>query len=287
MTDSNVNTLVRHGRTVLLPVLLCLGLTLTGCGSGAPSTSGGSSGTALAVGSDLTYPPYASLDGTTPVGFDPEMVAALGKAMDRPMQIKDTRFEQLIPNLDSGHIDIIASALYVTAERATQVDYIPYFSTGNSIVVQASAHPIKDATGLCGKKVGVIKGGDIVQRLRGEASKACSATGQAAVDVHEFATDPEATQALISGQVDAQVTDAGVASTLGKETSGKVRITSHDLLYPIPVGLAVKKGNTKLRDQLKTALKSLVASGEYGKLLKKYNLEPVDESQVKSILGKN
>ena len=302
MTATTRTSSSQRHKVVIGSVLFCVGAALlSACSSGgttatsaspggsspsaAPSTSAAESGAPLVVGSDLTYPPYDSLSGSTPIGFDPELVSALSAAMRRTITITDTRFEQLIPSLVSGHIDLIASALYITAERAKVVSYIPYFSTGNSIVIRGGSAPLIDAKALCGKRVGVIKGGDIVKRLRVDASAACTASGAAAVDVREFTTDPEATQALISGQVDAQVTDAAVASELGSKTNGKVTISSTSLLYPIPVGLAVKKGNTALHDALAAALKQMQADGSYDKLLAKYNLKPVDQAQVSAILG--
>lgn len=271
---------VRVAAGVLAPCLLVL----AACG-GDDEPAGSEKVDALTVGSDLTYPPYASLDGSTPAGFDPDIVNALAEEMGAEVKISDTRFEQLIPSLKSDRIDLIASALYITEERAQEVDYIPYFSTGNSIVVSSEGEPVADATGLCGLRVAVIKGGDIVSRLRNEASDECEAQGETAVDVREFTTDPEGTQALISGQVDAQVTDAGVASTLDEMTDGKVTISSDELLYPIPVGLAVRKGNSELLESLEEALDALKADGTYDELLEEYNLAPVEDSQVTSILG--
>lgn len=251
--------------------LLALTLATTvACSSGSSTTS--ATQQTLVVGSDLTYPPYAYTENGKPVGFDPEITALLGKQMNMRVQFKDTRFEQLIPGLKAGQFQLIASALYITAERAEQVDYIPYFSTGNSIVVKKGSPPLATATDLCGHRVAVIKGGAIVQQLRDTVSKACTAAGRKAVDVREFTTDPEGTQAMLSGQVDAQVTDAGVASTLSRKTSGAVTITSTELLFPVQVGLAVKKGDTALASKVRSALDAIKQNGSYAALLKTYNL---------------
>ena len=257
-------------------------LLLTSC---APTTNVPADENVLIVGSDLTYPPYAFLDGETPAGFDPDLTLALAEAMDMTVAYEDTRFEQLIAGIKSERFDVIASALYITKERAVEVDYIPYFSTGNSIVVTAGGSPLESIPDLCGKVVAVIKGGDIVQRLRIDASADCVESGQTGVDVREFTTDPEGTQALLSGQVDAQLTDAGVASTLESATDNAVRISSTDLLYPIPVGLAVKKGNSDLAEKLLAALEAMKADGSYAALLSEYNLAEPDAAQVAEILG--
>lgn len=270
----------RHTRRAALGTAVVLALGLTAC-SGVDSGHSG-----LIVGSDLTYPPYAYFQGKTPEGFDPDFVRAVGEHLGEKVTVSDTRFEQLIPNLKSGHIDIIASALYITPERAEQVDFIPYFSTGNSIVVPEDAEPLKTVADLCGRVVAAIKGGDIVDQLRNDASQKCRDAGRSGIDVREFATDPEGTQAMISGQVDAQATDSAVATTLGEKTGARVKITSDELLYPIPVGIAVWKEDTSgLRQRLEGAMADMKADGTYDRLLSEYNLAPVDQRQVDSILG--
>ena len=100
----------------------------------------------------------------------------------------------------------------------------------------------------------------------------------------EFPTDPEATQATLAGQVDAEVTDAAVASTLVNDNSVAVKITSTELLYPIPVGLAVKKGNTELKEQIEQSLDAMKSDGSYDKLLTTYNLEAPDDAAVQEAL---
>ena len=259
-----------------------------GCSSGSDSSDtkadGAGSSSNLVIGSDLTYPPYTYLSNDKPAGFDIDIVTALAKEMDVKPTFKDTRFEQLIPSINSGQIQLIASALYITAERAQQVDYIPYFSTGNSIIVKDGSKSYADAASLCGVSVGVIKGAAAAQSMRGESSDKCKADGKKAIDVREFNTDPEATQAVLSGAVKAEVTDAAVAGSLVKKMDGRVKITSSALLYPVPVGLAVKKGNADLKKKVEDALAALQKNGAYDKLLKEYNLEPVNQDQVDAIL---
>lgn len=259
-------------------------LALSACSGGSTGTAAsGSDGTlkagTLSIGSDLTYPPYAYLDGKTPAGFDPEVARALAGQAGLKPDFVDTRFEQLIAGLGAGRFDVIASDLYVTDERAKKVDFIPYFTTGNSLLALSDGSFRPKTTGeLCGKTVAVIKGGQIVQDLRGEATQACTGQGRKAIDVREFTTDPEAAQALLSGQVDAQLTDAAVAKATAEKTKGRLAVTSSQIIYPVTAGLAVKKGNTALKATLVKALAALEKSGAYGKLLTRYNLAKAEES---------
>lgn len=274
---------------VLSAVLVALALSACGSSSNratraAAAPSRASSNAVLRVGSDLTYPPYDYQRGGTPAGFDPELMRELAARLHQRVVFQDTRFEQLIPSLNSGQFGVIASALYITAKRATQVDYIPYLETGNSILVRADTPATAVGVSyLCGKTVGVIAGGAVVQSLQSEAKRTCN--GAKPIQVHEFPTDPEATQALLSQQVDAQVTDAAVAKAALDKLAGKIKIASAELLYPIAVGLAVKKGDNALAQQLKRGLEKLRASGQYQALLGRYNLRPPDMAQVAKILG--
>lgn len=273
------------------PTRLTVALAAAGALFALSACSGSSTGTAgsgpdgtlksgrLSIGSDLTYPPYAYLDGKTPAGFDPEIARALAGQAGLKPDFVDTRFEQLIAGLGSGRFDVIASDLYITDERARKVDFIPYFTTGNSLLAPAGGSFRPKTTGeLCGRTVAVIKGGQVVQNLRGEATKACTGQGRKAIDVREFTTDPEAAQALLSGQVDAQLTDAAVAKATAEKTKGRLVVTSSQIIYPVTSGLAVKKGNTALKATLTKALAALEKSGAYQKLLTRYNLAQAEES---------
>ncbi len=251
---------------------------------GSAQAAPGDNGT-LRIGSDLTYPPYAYMKDGAPTGFDPDFMRAMAAELKMQPEFVDTRFEQLVTSLKSDHFDVVASALYITPERAKQVDYIPYFTTGNSIVMPSGSAAATDPAALCGMSVAIIKGGEVATQLRGTASNACTAAGKKAIDVRDFTADSEGTQAMLSGQVDAQVTDAAVAKTAVDSANGKLAITSKDLIFPVPVGLAVAKGNTALAKQLTDGLAAMKADGTYRQLLTKYNLaEPVND-QVATALG--
>ncbi len=128
MFTNSHNTLAR---VAAASSALLAALALTSCASGPGASDSSQESSTLSVGSDLTYPPYAYLDGDTPAGFDAEIMQALADQLGVTLDWKDTRFEQLITGVNANQFDVIASALYITAERAGSVDYIPYFTTGS------------------------------------------------------------------------------------------------------------------------------------------------------------
>lgn len=257
------------------------------CTVGALSASAAtiSPGT-LTVGSDMTYPPYESLDGTMPIGFDPEFVAKMSAKMKTTPKFVDTRFANLILGLTGNRYDVIVSALYVTPERAKTLDFIPYFMTGGSLLANAaSGFKPKTMADLCGKKVGSLKGAAWVPTLHEVSEKTCQPAGKGAIDVHEYDTSSEAAQALLSKAVDAQYDDSGVAKMIADKLKGRVVITSTGAMNPVVCGIAIKKGNDAVKQQVASAFDAMKKDGEYQALLKKYNLVEPTAQDVARALG--
>lgn len=238
----------------------------------------------LTIGSDLTYPPYYFLKNGEPAGFGPQVMRALASHLNLEPKFEDTRFAQLIVGLKSHHFDVVASALYITPKRAQQVDYVPVFQTGDSLVApkDGSFQP-REPADLCGKKISVIKGASVIPKLQKTADKVCK-NGKG-IDIREFPTAPGATQALLAGAVDAQIVDAAVAPIVVDKAGAQLAITTDRLLYPVPVGLGVAKDDDALKKALEGALQEMKDSGEYQQLLDEYNLEPPAPALVEKALG--
>ncbi|KAF3363440.1 MULTISPECIES: transporter substrate-binding domain-containing protein, partial [Bacteria] len=60
------------------------------------------------------------------------------------------------------------------------------------------------------------------------------------------------------------------------KSRGRLAISSTRLVYPLPLGIYVAKGNTELAEAIKATLATLKANGQYAALIKKYNLESID-----------
>jgi polar amino acid transport system substrate-binding protein len=225
----------------------------------------------LQVGSDLTYPPYNYFDNNNkPAGFDVEFMQAIAQKAGLSLRVQDTRFENLILGVNGRQFDVIASTLYVNPERAKAIHYIPYMKTGVSIAVNsASGNAFTRPEELCGKKVGSIKGGAWIAELHKLAETACKGNP---IDVREFPTSPEVTQALLANGIDAQMEDSAVLQNAANMLRGRIKISSKENFYPVVVGLGLQKGQDNLKATLEKALHALEADGSYDALLKKYNV---------------
>ncbi|WP_273826164.1 ABC transporter substrate-binding protein [Pseudomonas asplenii] len=264
-------------------------LALTFCAASAAQAADGTlQADRLSIGSDLTYPPYTYLAQGKPAGFDPEFMTLLGQHLKLTSQFQDTRFANLVMGVNARRFDVVASALYVTPERAAQVDFVPYLKSGASLMVRAddSFRPQRPED-LCGKRIGSIKGGSWIPKLMALSKSHCEANGQAPIDSREFPTSPEAAQALLAKAVDVQFEDAAVAAITADKLKGRVVISSKELIYPVVIGLAVRKGNDALLGELRQGLAAMKSSGEYQTLLTRYNLGEPSPSEVALALGQN
>ncbi len=242
----------------------------------------------LSIGSDLTYPPYTFLDQGKPAGFDPAFMTLLSHHLNLQPQFVDTRFANLVMGVNARRFDLVASALYVTPERAAQVDFLPYLKSGASLMVRSddSFRP-QQPQDLCGKRVASIKGGSWIPKLVALSKDYCQANGQAPIDSREFPTSPEAAQALLAKAVDVQFEDAAVARITTDKLKGRITISSTTLIYPVVIGLAVHKGNDALLAQLRQGFTAMKDSGEYQTLLAQYNLAEPSAAEIAQALGQN
>ncbi|EIK94818.1 family 3 extracellular solute-binding protein [Pseudomonas sp. M47T1] len=272
-------------RARLTRSLLALSLTACACAHADEATL---QPQRLSIGSDLTYPPYTYLDQGKPAGFDPAFMTLLGSHLKLAPQFVDTRFANLVMGVNARRFDLIASALYVTPERATQVDFLPYLKSGASLMVRSDdTFRPQQPQDLCGKRVASIKGGSWIPKLAALSKDYCQANGKAPIDSREFPTSPEAAQALLAKAVDVQFEDAAVARITTDKLKGRITISSSEMIYPVVIGLAVRKGNDALLTELRQGFSAMKDSGEYQTLLSRYNLAEPSAAEIAQATGQN
>jgi polar amino acid transport system substrate-binding protein len=239
-------------------------------------------GKTLRVGSDITSPPYIYFDDSKkPAGFDADFMAALAQAGNFKLEFLDTRFENLILGIGANRFDVIASSMFIKPERAKQIDFIPYGNAGLGLaVLSTSEFQPETADALCGKKVAIIKGAAYIETIQ----KACADKGST-VDIREFPTSAEATQAVMSRNVDAQADDAAVLKVAVDKIGGRLKISTKEVLYPVVLGIGIAKQNTETKTALEDAFAKIKADGTYQKLLDAYNISAPTDAQFKAAIG--
>lgn len=276
----------------LSPIIaVIMASTLTACNKDTSTTSKGASepnaAQVFSVGSDMTFPPFEYIENNQPAGFDIDLMTMILKESNQSPNFMDTRFSNLIPGIEGKKFDAVISGLYITSERLKKVDMIPYFkSTESVIALKDSSYKPKVRDDLCGKTIAVQKGSLYPDQLNQISKETCLPKGKSAINVREFDTSPQAVQAVLAKAADAQYDDSSVARSTVKKLNGKVEITSTDPFFPFIGGIAVRKGDTANYQKISEGLEKVKKSGEYAKLIQKYDLMAPTDQEIKEYMDK-
>ena len=216
----------------------------------------------LYVGTNAEFYPFEYLEDGKIVGFDAELIEAIGKKLNKEIIWKNMAFDGLLPALQSKKIDVIIAGMTATPERKKFVNFSdPYFVSNQMIIVNTDDKKSKDITSyetLPNHSVGVVLGytGDVaVSKLEN-------------IDVQRFNGASEAIMSLISKKVQAVVIDSEPAKNYVKNNKG-LKLISTDIAKE-EYSIAVSKENKKLAEDINLAYKELVNDGTFEKLITKY-----------------
>lgn len=227
----------------------------------------------LTVAADATYAPneFIGTDGKTVEGMSPDLGHALGAVMGLKVKFVNAGFDTIIPGLSSGKYDLGISSFTDTKEREQVVDFVTYFSAGTSFYVKASGGPtINSLADLCGHSVAVERG--TTQAADSTAqSKKCKSAGKASVAVHVYPDQNAANLAVSSGRGEVGMADTPVAAYIVEKSNGQFKLSGKSY-NTAPYGIAIPKANGMAKPVL-DALKELMASGKYKKIMAKWGLQ--------------
>jgi polar amino acid transport system substrate-binding protein len=229
------------------------------------------------LGSNIQSAPnnfYAG-DGTTPIGYEVDLANAIGSKLGVEMSYQDMAFGSLITSLQSGRVDMTMAGMNDTKERQQQIDFVDYFSSGITIMVQ-KGNP-KDITGpdtLCGKNVAVVQGTSH-EKFAATQSDKCLAAGQPAITVTATGSDTQNQNQLRTGRVDAILNDLPSAVYISRTAAdgNAFEVVPGPPIEGGPYGIGFAKTNIGLRDSVGRALGELMADGTYTKILQSWGVE--------------
>lgn len=92
----------------------------------------------IIVGSDTAYPPFENVEGGQTVGFDVDLMNAIGEKLGVTVEFKSYKFDALITGVQAGsEFDMVGSAMTITDERKQSIDFSdPYINSNQSLAVK-------------------------------------------------------------------------------------------------------------------------------------------------------
>jgi polar amino acid transport system substrate-binding protein len=218
----------------------------------------------LTIGSDMVFPPMESVEDGTPVGFDVDLGAAIGKRLGLKVNLVQVGFGELIDQVSTHQIDLAMSSMTDKASRQEQVDFVDYLNVGSSIVTRAGVAQVNGLAGLCGHRV-AAQTDTMYVAFVGDQAKRCPRTKPLRMVI---ADNP--TNAVLSGRADAYLEDYTMAVANVAKTS-KIAI-SGEQVEAAPYGIAVAKDRRELTKAVQGALYDLFDNGSYDRLLEKWQM---------------
>ena len=221
-------------------------------------------------------PGYEALDPQDPskyIGFDIDLIEALGDCLGFKATYKPVTFAALLTTLGSGQADIVISDIYATSERAKAADFITYSKVFDGVLV-AKDNPKRITginTSLCGDSAAENTGYVEVPLLQALAEP-CKTAGKSAPTTQLYDNNADCIQAILNGRADTYVNDVNTVDQAVKAYPDKLSKATAVTL-PYSVGIAVPKGKTDFRDAIMAALIEIQSTGTEAEMLKKWSLD--------------
>ena len=214
----------------------------------------------LTMATNAEFPPYEYKEGDKVVGIDAEVAQAIADKLGMKLEIVDTKFDAIIPGVQSGKYDMGMAGMTVTPEREQSVAFSDSYATGIQSIIVKQGSDIKSVDDLSEKaKIGVQLGttGDIYAK---------DDFGDEAVQEYDKGAD--AVQALLAGKIDCVIIDNEPAKSFVAANEGlEILKTSY---AEEDYAICFKKDNTELQTKVNDALKELIADGTLQKIVNKY-----------------
>lgn len=227
-------------------------------------------GKPLRTASEKNAPPFSYLNEAGDLsGFDIEITNALCKEMQRDCEIVLMEFDDIIPAIANGQLDMGVASFAISDKRREIVAFTDSYYRSHSLFIKKTdnnnTHHL-DIKNLNGIKAGTQKGTLQENYLRRTYGKKI-----------EIILQPDfgkAFQDLQAGKVDVVFVDALSGYTYLKtkqavdlEPAGEPIIPSEEELF---AHIAVNKKDPALRNELNKALQGILRNGEYERISNKY-----------------
>ncbi|WP_454969049.1 basic amino acid ABC transporter substrate-binding protein [Eubacterium sp.] len=214
----------------------------------------------LTMVTNAEFPPYEYKEGDNVVGIDADVAQAIADKLGMKLEIVDTKFDAIIPGVQSGKYDMGMAGMTVTPDREKSVAFSDSYAKGIQSIIVKQGSDIKSVDDLSEKsKIGVQLGttGDIYAK---------DDFGDEAVQ--EFDKGADAVQALLAGKIDCVIIDNEPAKSFVAANDGlEILSTSY---AEEEYAICFKKDNTELQTKVNGALKELIADGTLQKIVNKY-----------------
>ena len=232
------------------------------------STSALAQSAPLRVAVDAPYPPFAYYDENKALtGFDVDIATALCIEMKRECEIKAVDFDQMIPDIVAGKLDLAVAGMAATEDRKKLVDFTErYFRSHSIFIEKPGAVATISSENLKNKRLGTQSGTiqeQYLKKMYGDVATIVLQTNYEDVftDLKNDKTDLIFVDGL-PGYHYLKSPEGDGLETIGEPIHSDIVLDSS--------AIAIAKGQDKLRKEVNQAIQGIRRNGEYDKINRKY-----------------
>ena len=226
--------------------------------------------------------PFAMEKGDVLVGFDLDLIKAIGEICNVTLKLERQPFDALAALMQAGQIDLAMGAVPITTERSAAVNFSrPYFHSGVAIVALPENNQLTTLKALNGKKIAVTlgtAGAPLAIDVLGSTILTFEQTTEALIAVKKGEAD--AAFVTLPTLLDIQATQADYASLrkmgklmdtydFGIMVRSEASTEASSEVSAKPVEKAQTASDTRLRT-VNAALKTLGRNGTYADIYKRW-----------------
>ena len=224
----------------------------------------------LVVGTAASMPPLnmTTKDGQI-IGLDIDLARMFANGMEVKLTLKPMHFNELLPALEAGQVDMIISGMTITPVRNLKVAFVgPYFASGKSILTkEANISSMDEASKMNNPDTVLValKGSTsqmFVERLLPKAKLVTAEDYEQAVGM------------VRDGKAKAMVADYPICMvTVYRYPDGGFATLKKPISYE-PVGVALPANDPLLVNWVENSLNTIMASGEMDASMKRWFNDP-------------
>jgi polar amino acid transport system substrate-binding protein len=211
------------------------------------------------------YPPLHFSQGGKLHGIEVDNVRTVSEILSRPMRIEVMPFDDLIPALEQGRIDVIMSGFSITAERSQRMRFADaYLRVGQMAIMH------KSKVGRFSQPWAVYRDGVRIGVEPGTTG-AAFAERELADAVVRFYPDPDtAFEGLRKDEIDLYIHDAPTSWQLANSMENDDLISLYAPLTEEMLAWAVRKDDAALAEDLNRALALMKSNGSLQYILNRW-----------------
>ena len=218
----------------------------------------------LQVANCLDYPPFESVVDGDEVGFDIDLVEAIGERLGLTTEWIRADFDTVFTAVAGNQFDMVAAASTITPEREEIVDFSdPYYASRQSLTVNSAETPDITSTDQLGE-------GDIVNVQKGTTGKLWAEENLVpqGVELRTFQLASDMFRDLEAGNAVGIVNDEPASVEIIKDLPDLevVQAIDTDENY----GFAFSPSNPELREAVNIGLQMVIADGTYAEIFEQY-----------------